>query len=141
MERIPEFIANHLFLFSLFIAILSLLLWNIFSATGVQQLSPARITGLINHENAIVIDVRSAKEFADGHIINAINIIAEKLIEKEQKFLEYKDKTVIICCSRGQDSIRVARNLAPHGAAKIYCLQGGINAWRDNNFPLAKENT
>ena len=110
MERIPEFIANHLFLVSLLVAISSLLFWNLFfSAMGSSQIVPAEVTRLINHEDAAVLDLRAAVDFENGHIINAINIDAAKLAEREKELEKYKDKTVVICCGQGQESIRVAR--------------------------------
>lgn len=139
MEKIPEFIANHLFLVSLLVAISSLLFWNIFfSAMGSSQIVPAEVTRLINHEDAKVLDIRSAKDFANGHIINAINIDVATLGDREKELDKYKDKTVVICCAQGQESIRVARSLKTKGFDKLYALKGGISAWQNANLPLTK---
>ena len=139
MEKLPEFIANHLFLVSLFVAISSLLFWNIFfSAMGASQIVPAEVTSLINHEDAELLDIRSAKDFEKGHIINAVNIDMATLGDREKELNKYKDKTVVICCAQGQESIRVARNLKTKGFEKLYSLKGGINAWQNANLPLTK---
>ncbi len=139
MERLPEFIANHLFLFSLLVAIASLLFWNIFAgALGVSQIVSAEVTRLINHEDAEILDVRNAKEFEKGHIINAMNLDATTRAEREKELEKYKDKTVVICCGQGQESIRVARSLKMKGFEKLYTLKGGISAWQNANLPLTK---
>ena len=139
MEKIPEFIANHLFLVSLLVAISSLLFWNIFfSAMGASQIVPAEVTSLINHEDAELLDIRSAKDFEKGHIINAVNIDMATLGDREKELNKYKDKTVVICCAQGQESIRVARNLKTKGFEKLYSLKGGISAWQNANLPLTK---
>ncbi len=139
MEKLPEFIANHLFLVSLFVAISSLLFWNIFfSAMGASQIVPAEVTSLINHEDAELLDIRSAKDFEKGHIINAVNIDMATLGDREKELNKYKDKTVVICCAQGQESIRVARNLKTKGFEKLYSLKGGISAWQNANLPLTK---
>ena len=139
MEKLPEFIANHLFLVSLFVAISSLLFWNIFfSAMGASQIVPAEVTSLINHEDAELLDIRSAKDFEKGHIINAVNIDMATLGDREKELNKYKDKTVVICCAQGQESIRVARNLKTNGFEKLYSLKGGISAWQNANLPLTK---
>ena len=139
MEKLPEFIANHLFLVSLFVAISSLLFWNIFfSAMGASQMVPAEVTRLINHEDAELLDLRSAKDFEKGHIINAVNIDMATLGDREKELDKYKDKTVVICCAQGQESIRVARNLKTKGFEKLYSLKGGISAWQNANLPLTK---
>ena len=139
MEKLPEFIANHLFLVSLFVAISSLLFWNIFfSAMGASQIVPAEVTRLINHEDAELLDIRSAKDFEKGHIINAVNIDMATLADREKELDKYKDKTVVICCGQGQESIRVARSLKMKGFEKLYSLKGGISAWQNANLPLTK---
>jgi rhodanese-related sulfurtransferase len=139
MEKIPEFIANHLFLVSLLVAISSLLFWNIFfSAMGASQIVPAEVTRLINHEDAALLDVRSAEDFERGHIINAVNIDVATLGDREKKLDKYKDKTVVICCAQGPESIRVARSLKMKGFEKLYSLKGGISAWQNANLPLTK---
>ncbi len=140
MERIPEFIANNLFLFSLFIAIASLLFFNIFAgALGTSQVVSSEVTRLINHEAAKILDIRKADEFEKGHIINAINIEVATLDEREKELEKYKNKTVVICCRQGQQSIRVVRDLKMKGFEKLYFLKGGINAWQNANLPLTKE--
>ena len=139
MEKLPEFIANHLFLVSLLVAISSFLLWNIFAGSiGATQVLPVEVTRLINHENAEVLDLRSAEEFEKGHIINSVNLAAATLEEKQKELEKYKDKTVILCCNQGQESIRIARILKMKGLEKLFCLKGGIAAWQNANLPLTK---
>jgi len=139
MEKIPEFIANHLFLVSLLVAISSLLFWNIFfSAMGASQIVPAEVTHLINHEDAALLDVRNAEDFERGHIINAVNIDVATLGDREKELDKYKDKTVVICCAQGTESIRIARSLKMKGFEKLYSLKGGISAWQNANLPLTK---
>lgn len=141
MEKFPEFIANHLFLFSLFVAITSLLLWNIFmSVSGVVQISSAGVTRLINHEDAVIFDLRSVEAFEQGHIINAINMAVVKLTEEEHALKKYKDRSIVICCQRGQESVRVVRSLKAKGLLRLYCLKGGVEAWKSDNLPLIRGN-
>jgi rhodanese-related sulfurtransferase len=139
MERLPEFIVNHLFLVSLLVAISSLLFWNLFfSAMGSSQIVPAEVTRLINHEDAAVLDIRTANDFENGHIINAVNIDVATLGEREKELEKYKDKPVVIYCGQGQESIRVARSLKTKGFEKLYSLKGGISAWQNASLPLTK---
>ena len=141
MEKIPEFIANHLFLFSLMIGILMLLLWNIFgnSVSGVQELTPMEATRKMNHEKAIILDVRSEKDFAEGHILNAMNIPFEKLHEQNKELTKQKDRPLILCCRMGTDSVRAARLLKQQGIEKLYCLKGGLQAWSNASLPLLRD--
>lgn len=138
MEKIPEFVANHLFLFSLLTAILVLLIWNIYGdvISGIRQVTPAEATRMINHENAVILDIRKADEFADGHIINAVNIPMKDIENRRKELEKYKDLPVILYCMNGSDSPRVARILRQTGMEKTCYLKGGLIAWRNANMPI-----
>lgn len=105
---------------------------------GASQIVPAEVTRLINHEDAALLDVRSVEDFERGHIINAVNIDVATLGDREKELDKYKDKTVVICCAQGPESIRVARSLKTKGFEKLYSLKGGISAWQNANLPLTK---
>ncbi|MEM6998351.1 MAG: rhodanese-like domain-containing protein [Pseudomonadota bacterium] len=140
MERLPEFVANHLFLFSLLLSILMLLMWNIYGdvLSGVKMLLPDEVTRLINREDAQVIDIRTQKEFETGHIIDAINIDVKDLATQLDKLKKYKDKGIIFCCTSGTISVKEVRKLMVDGFEKVYCLRGGIMAWQNASLPLTK---
>jgi rhodanese-related sulfurtransferase len=141
MERIPEFIGNHLFLVTLFIAILALLLWNLFgdALSGVEQLAPADATLLLNRQGGVVLDVRPKGEFDAGHIINALNLPAAELDAQQQTLDRHKDRPIIACCQSGALSARAARAIKLKGFAKVYSLRGGLAAWRNAGLPLTKD--
>jgi len=141
MENIPEFVGNHLFLVTLLIAVLLLLLWNIYgdAMSGVQQIGPAELTRLINHENAAVIDIRNAQDFNNGHIIHSRNFPEAEIGSREKEMEKFRSKVVVLCCSSGLNSGRVARKLKTSGFEKIYSLKGGIQAWQNATLPLTTE--
>lgn len=142
MEKVPEFIGNNLFLVSLFVAIASLLFWNIFAGTlGASQITSPEVTRLINHEDAVILDIRKSDAFKQGHIINAINIDVTTLASKEKQLEKYQDKTVVICCAQGSESIRIVRGLKTKGFEKLYSLKGGVSAWQNASLPLSKGKT
>ncbi len=141
MERIPEFIGNHLFLATLFISLLILLLWNIFgkSLSGIRQISPAEATRLINHEDAVVLDVRGEEDYKNGHILNAIHVPETELESRQKQLEKYKNRVVVVSCGHGGTAARVARALKMNGFEKLYCLKGGIQGWRGDNLPLTRD--
>ena len=140
MEQFPEFVANHLFLFSLLIAILTLLIWNFYGdmLSGIKMLIPDEVTRLINREDARVVDIRPQKEFENGHIIGAINISDDQLAGQLDKLKQYRDKGIIFCCANGTVSAKAARKLMNEGYEKVYSLKGGILSWQNANLPLTK---
>jgi len=59
------------------VVVLTLLIQNLIGGGGGRDaVDPVRATELINHENAVVVDVRPMADFDQGHIIGAINIRA-----------------------------------------------------------------
>ena len=140
MERLPEFIANHLWLVSLFVAILALLLWNIFgsSLSGLTRIEPAEVTRLLNHEKALLLDLRTAADYAAGHILSARNIPAAELENRQKELQKHKTNPIILCGSRDSDGVKAGRVLKFAGFEKLYSLKGGLEAWRNANLPVSR---
>ena len=141
MERLPEFIANHLGLVSLFVAILALLLWNIYgsSLSGLSKIGPAEVTRLMNHEKALLLDLRTTADFSSGHILNARNIPATELEGRQKELQKHKNNPIILCCSRDPDGVKAGRILKYAGHGKIYSLKGGLESWRNANLPVTRK--
>lgn len=140
MEKLPEFIVNHPWLVSLFVALLALLLWNVLGATlsGLAQLGPADATRLMNQEKAVLLDLRPAADFSAGHILNAVNIPAADLENRQKELQKYKQTPLLICCARPGDGLKAGRLLKYAGYEKVYALKGGMVAWRSANLPVTQ---
>ena len=139
VERLPEFIANNLFLVMLFISLLTLLLWNLFGAVAsLGQVPPAEATRLVNHEKAILVDVRAAADFEAGHIINALHIPGAELEGRKDELSKGKNAPVIVYCNRGTDSGKAGRALKRAGHEQVYVLKGGMESWRSANLPVTR---
>ena len=94
---------------------------------------------LITDSNVVILDVRKAGEFAEGHITGAILIdqFQSDFLEQAQVKLP-KDKTIAIYCRSGRRSANAAGKLADVGY-KCVNLKGGIIAWKEANMPVTKE--
>ena len=79
----------------------------------------------MNEDEYQLIDMRDESEIAHGEIPGAIVIQADEIENSE---LVDKSKKLIICCSRGQNSIEVAENLVEKGY-DAESLEGGYIAW------------
>ena len=141
MEHFPEFVANHLFLFALLVSILILLFWNIFGTalSGVILITPRETVHMLNHEHAVLVDIRKADAFSNGHILGAGNFPADRIGEEQSDMAKYKGQNVILCCNTGNESIRTGRMLKMRGFDKIFCIKGGLQAWQSANLPLARD--
>jgi rhodanese-related sulfurtransferase len=138
MDQFMQFIINHWLLFVALIAIIGLILFEETkgSARGIVQISPQQATHLINHDNAVVVDVRDASSFQNGHLIDAINIT--DIANNIKKLTKYKNKPIILICQIGQISSKAGVILKKQGFDKVYFLSGGITAWQKADFPVVK---
>ncbi len=136
-NQLNEFIANNLLLFMALLVILALLIGGELRhrLSKVKQLAPGEATRRLNHENAIMVDMRTDKDFRDGHIVNAIHAPADSAANKLQK---YRDQSLIIYCRSGQQSNQLAGKLVKQGFENVNNLKGGILAWQQADLPLSK---
>ena len=93
---------------------------------------------LIADTNVIVLDVRTAAEFAEGHIQRAILIDQGQsdFVEKAKATLP-TDKKIAVYCRSGRRSANAAGRLADIGYQCVN-LKGGIIAWQEANMPVTK---
>lgn len=113
------------------------LLWPFIAQRG-SKLSLLQATQLINQGRAIVVDVRSPKEFAMGHMREARNIPLKELPQRVSELDKLKSKSVIVVCSTGVQSARAGSVLKKAGFTEVYGLNGGMAAWQAQGLPVTK---
>lgn len=67
---------------------------------------------------AVIVDVRTAQEFASGHVKGSINIPLNMLPEKMKQLP--KNKPIITCCASGMRSATAKNILQQQGFAEVY---------------------
>ena len=93
---------------------------------------------LIENPNVVLLDVRTASEYAEGHIAGAINIDQSQsdFVEKAKAALP-TDKKVAVYCRSGRRSASAADKLAAEGYQCVN-LKGGIIAWKEAGKAVTK---
>lgn len=86
----------------------------------------------------LVLDVRSADEFAEGHIAGAINISHEQINANLSKIMAYKDQTVVVHCRSGRRAVSAENDLRAAGFSDLRHLDGDMNAWQAADLPVVK---
>ena len=76
----------------------------------------------------IILDVRRADEFAEGHIPGAINIANEDIGTTEPELLPDKEQSIYVYCRSGNRSKQASSKLAAMGYTNIIEF-GGIIDW------------
>jgi len=137
MQQISEFVINHWILVTAFGAVAGLLVANLL--TGIGGVGPLEAVNLINREDAVVVDLRPAAEFAGGHITAAMNIPQIEFAGARDKLERYRSQPLLVCCGSGTQSSAAVRQLRGWGFDRAQSLAGGINAWRAANLPLTAD--
>ena len=76
----------------------------------------------------IILDVRTAHEFQEGHIPGAVNIPNETIETAEIPELPDKDQLILVYCRSGNRSKQASEKLAMLGYTNIVEF-GGISDW------------
>ena len=104
-----------------------------------RQASPFQATQMINRgRSTAVIDVRTADEYASGHLRDAKHVPLADLSKRIGELDKSKVKTVIVVCQTGARADKATRQLKAAGFEDVYTLEGGVNAWSAAGLPLSK---
>ncbi|MDR1226781.1 MAG: rhodanese-like domain-containing protein [Prevotellaceae bacterium] len=98
---------------------------SLFSSLFGSSSSPKVNLGSLIEAGAMVVDVRSEYEFAQGHLNNSTNIPLDRLPDELSKI--DTAKPVIVCCATGMRSAQAKRYLKANEFAEVY--NGG--GWLD----------
>ena len=91
----------------------------------------------LSAESAVVIlDVRNADEWANGHIPDAILIPLPTLHARLEELP--RDRPIVVHCARGSRSAVGAATLDAFGFDNVHSLTGGIAAWEAAGLPVAR---
>ncbi len=107
------------------------------TSKGVVSVAPKKFQHLAESGRFPIIDIRTAKEFDEGHIKGAINIDFYKktfFINMEK----YMNKPFLIYSRSGNRTARAMKKLNEIGYKEGYELKGGIIAWKRLGFNLLK---
>lgn len=140
MNRLLEYAGRHPYLVSItvIVAVIALAIELWLRGRSANAISTAAAIRLHN-QGALVLDVRSAEEFAAGHIIEARNLPLADLGTSVDSLKKYREKPVIVCCEQGNAATQAARTLKAQGFNQVVELQGGLAAWRQDNLPLVQD--
>lgn len=100
------------------------------------KMPPAKLNRLINSgkDDFVVVDVRDASEYAEGHIPGAINIPVAFFASRSDKL--DKKKTIIVYCNAGNRSYKAYRKLKALGYKKYY--QALFADWKEAGYSIEK---
>jgi len=131
-----KFVTENIFLIAIAFVSGAMLVWPLVRrGAGGPSVNTLEATMMMNKKDSLVLDVREAGEFAQGHIIHARNIPLDELESRLKEIERYREKPVIVSCAVGNRAGSAAKLLRKHGFTNVVNLSGGIAAWRQAGLP------
>ena len=94
-----------------------------------QQITAEEAANMMQSEtDYIILDVRTAQEYASGHIPGAVNKPNETIASEAIQQLPDKEQLILVYCRSGNRSKQAAGKLVDLGYTNIVEF-GGINDW------------
>ncbi|MBI5362437.1 MAG: MBL fold metallo-hydrolase [Planctomycetes bacterium] len=102
----------------------------------VERVEPAGMkTRLASGERQVVLDVRGAGEWREGHIEGSLNVPLQELDRRVAELP--REKRIALHCQSGYRSSIACGILERHGFTGFTDLVGGIAGWRAAGLPIA----
>ena len=139
MDRLLDYFTNHPLLAGGLVVMLVVvagyeLRQRVASAFAV---APNEAIRLVNG-GAVLVDLRSANQFKDGHIAGARNLPGDQIAADPKSLEKLAAKTIVLYCDNGMTTAAAQRTLARAGAKNVFSLRGGLGAWKQENLPIVK---
>jgi len=139
VPAVIEFAKSNILLIAIALISGAMLLWPLVRrSAGGPWVNTVQLTQLINRENAIVIDVRDAAEYAKGHIVGARNVPLAQFEKRVGELEKLRNRPLVMHCESGNRSAKALDILRKNGFEKLYNLSGGYAAWLNAGLPAEK---
>ena len=139
--QLGDFIVNNWPLFLALVIISFMLGRNLFGPGALISIRPAEAVQLMNHQDAVIVDVRSDKEYQEGHIVDSLHIPLGVLENRISDLKDHKKNSLIMVCRSGARSLSAANILKKQGFESVKNLSGGMLAWGSANLPVTTVKT
>lgn len=117
------------------IAVLSGLLLGCGTAVASNFISATDLAAQIEAGTApLIVDVRSAEEYAEGHIPGAINIPFREIDQHLDTLRSHPQ--LVVYCERGIRANIAESTLSDAGLTVVLHLDGDMNGWRAKALPI-----
>lgn len=107
-------------------------------ATRYREVDAQQAAQLLAERDPFVLDVRTPREFAAGHLEGAVLVPVQVLSSRLAELEEARDRPVFVYCRSGNRSTVAARLLIDAGFSEVINLRRGIVDWERQGLPVVK---
>lgn len=110
------------------------------AAGGYKNITPRQASRMINSgkSDLLILDVRTVREYRDGHLKGSKLIPIRTLPERIREIRDYRESEIIVYCAAGGRSRRAADFLSKRGFTGIFNMVGGIREWGRLGFKVER---
>jgi len=132
-----EFLTQQWILVAALVAVVLVLIYHESRKAG-PAVSPQKAINLVNNEQGVFVDLRDAKDFKQGHIVDALHIPAAKIDNRLSELEKYKSSPIVLVCKMGQQAGAAGKKLKANGFDQVYKMTGGMMEWGNLQLPTTK---
>jgi len=112
-------------------AVQSFTSWRAALQREIAAIAPSDVGDLVASEAVAILDVRTAQEWSDGHLVGAAHVDRGFLEQRIEALVPDRNTPVICYCQSGVRSLFAAQALTILGYARVFSLSGGLQRWKD----------
>jgi rhodanese-related sulfurtransferase len=103
--------------------------------SNFAAIDPLRLQDMKQHDDVVLVDVRTDQEVSRGVIPGARHIPLHLLPARFEEI--DRSRAVVFYCQSGARSAQASAFLSGKGWQEVYNLAGGMNAWVGKGMPVA----
>lgn len=109
--------------------------FKVFASDGFSNKINAE-TLLQNKAEKVIVDVRSAEEFAQGHVPGAINMPHNLILSGDADIDILRNKSVVVYCRSGRRAELAIDAMQSQGLGDLFHLEGDMLGWQAAQLPI-----
>ncbi len=118
---------------------LALMLFSACANNGnIRDISAKALIEQLKDSEMLILDVRTPREYAAGHVPGAINMPHTSITSQLEKLQEHKNKAIVIYCKSGRRAGMAEQILSDAGFKQLLHLDGDMDGWLEGNYPVEK---
>ena len=106
------------------------------AASAGQPAVNVKQAAALQNSGALLLDVREADEYAQGHAPGSTLIPLGQLAQRLKELAPFKNKPVVLICRSGRRSKQATEMLEAAGFSAAANIEGGMLAWQQAGLPV-----